>query len=61
MREDHKKPPPLLLASLLHPSPGTALSQPTWEVLNEGAIAHPIEDAEGGAAAGGTGQGQRSI
>lgn len=39
-----------------------ALPQPAWEVLNEGAIAQPVEDAEvGEAAAGSAGQGQRSI
>ena len=44
------------------PSPGAALPQPAWEVLDEGAVAQPVEDAEvGKAAAGGTGQGQRSI
>lgn len=43
-------------------SPGGALPQPAWEVLDEGAIAQPVEDVEvGEAAAGGTGQCQRSI
>lgn len=42
--------------------PGAALPQAAWEVLDEGTIAQPVEDAEvGEAAAGGTGQGQRSI
>lgn len=40
---------------------GGALPQPAWEVLDEGTIAQPVEDAEGEAAASSTGQGQRSI
>lgn len=52
----------LLLASPPCPSPHAALPQPAWEVLNEGTIAQPVEDAEVmEAAAGSTGQGQRSI
>lgn len=51
-----------VLASLLCPLPCVALLQPAWEVLNEGPIAQPVEDAEvGEAAAGSTGQGQSSI
>ena len=45
-----------------HPSPGAALPQPAWEMLNEGTIAQPVKDAEVvEAAVGGTGQSQRSI
>lgn len=57
----HQGPPQLgPLAPVL--PPGVALPQPAWEVLDEGAVAQPVEDAEvGKAAAGGTGQGQRSI
>lgn len=41
---------------LLRPSPGAPLPQLAWEVLNEGTIAQPVEDAEvGEAAAGHTG------
>lgn len=61
MRGPQENPPPPPLASPLRPSPGAALSQPTRQVLDEGAVAQPVEDAEGEAAAGGTGQGQRSI
>lgn len=67
MRGWQKKPfspaplQPCWLTPPLHSSPGAALPQPTWEVLDEGAIAHPEEDAEGVAAAGSTGQGQHSI
>jgi hypothetical protein len=51
-----------LVAPLLGPLPCVALLQPAWEVLNEGTIAQPVEDAEvGEAAAGSTGQGQSSI
>lgn len=51
-----------VLASLPCLLPCMALLQPAWEVLNEGPIAQPVEDAEvGEAAAGSTGQGQSSI
>lgn len=41
---------------------GAALPQPAWQVLDEGAIAQPVENAEVvEAAAGGTGESQRSI
>lgn len=44
------------------PSPGAALPQPPWEVLDEGAIAQPVEGMEGGdVAAGDTRQGQRPV
>lgn len=44
-------------ASLTMPSPGAALPQLAWEVLDEGAVAQPVEDAlVGEAAAGSTGQ-----
>lgn len=41
---------------------GAALPQPAWEMLDEGTIAQPVEDAEvGKATAGSAGQGQCSI
>lgn len=52
----------LLWASSPCPSPGAALLQPAWEVLDERTIAQPVENAEVvEAATGGTGQSQRSI
>lgn len=52
----------LLLASPPRHSPGAALPQPAWEMLDEGTIAQPVEDAEvGKATAGSAGQGQCSI
>ena len=52
--------PPASLTTV--PSPGTALPPPAWEVLDDGAVAQPVEEVEvGEAAAGGTGHCQRSI
>lgn len=45
----HQGPPQLgPLAPVL--PPGVALPQPAWEVLDEGAVAQPVEDAEVGKA-----------
>lgn len=61
-RRQGPAPPPQTPACQPHPSPDAALAQAPREALDEGAVAQPVEDAEvGEAAAGGAGQGQRSI